>query len=244
MSDGTVVRSINWTGDFVQSVAFSPDGTTVAGGDRIGMLRTFRVADGAPLLPIQAHNDYINALRYSPDGTRIATGSADHTVKLWDSTNGSPMGTLTGHANGVSSIAFSPNGAWLASGAADSTVKLWAMPGGALIGTLNQPARVDSVSVNASSTRLAVACQDELREWDVPSQTLVRNLLRASNQISGTTFTPDGTMLVSGSYDGKLTVHDVATGGLLRQMVPGGNVFLRCGKHRHGRGRDQRPKCG
>jgi hypothetical protein len=72
----------------------------------------------------------------------------------------------------VNSIAFSPNGAWLASGAGDNTVKLWAMPGGAPLGTLNQPARVDSVSVNASSTRLAVACRDELREWDVPSQTL------------------------------------------------------------------------
>jgi WD40 repeat protein len=225
MSDGTVIRSINWTGDFVQRVAFSPDGTTVAGGDRIGVLRTFRVADGAPLLLIQAHNDYINALRYSPDGTRIATGSADHAVKLWDSTSGNPMGTLIGHTAGVNSLAFSPNGAWLASGAADNTVKLWAMPGGALIGTLNQPGRVDSVSVNPGSTRLAVSCQDELREWDVPSQTLVRNLLRASNQISGTTFTPDSTKLVSGSYDGKLSVYDVSTGALLRQMVPGGNIF-------------------
>ena len=87
-SDGVVVRTITWPSNFVQEIAFSLDGTVVAGADQGGMLRTFRVADGAPLLSIPAHTDYINALRYSPDGTRIATGSSDRTVKLWNSSTG------------------------------------------------------------------------------------------------------------------------------------------------------------
>ena len=93
------------------------------------------------------------------------------------------------------------------------------------MGTLNQPNPVFSLSFNATSNRVAVACQNDLREWDVPGQTLIRSLIRANNQISGTAFTPDSTKIVSSSYDGKVFVHDVATGAFLRQMVPGGNVF-------------------
>src|SRR5947207_1399622 len=42
-SDGAVVRSINWPSDIVQRVAFSSDASVEAGGDGVGMLRTFRV---------------------------------------------------------------------------------------------------------------------------------------------------------------------------------------------------------
>jgi WD40 repeat protein len=114
-SDGVVVRSITWPSDMVQSVAFSPDGTVVAGGDRAGMLRTFRVSDGGTLLSFPAHSGDITALRYSNDGSRIASSSADHTIKLWGSSSGQLIGTLSGHANTVNAIAFSPDGALLAS---------------------------------------------------------------------------------------------------------------------------------
>src|SRR5262249_24894508 len=85
VSDGIVIRSTMWPSDLVQRVAFSSDGSVVAGGDRGGMLRTFRVNDGSALLSVPAHGGQINALRYSPDGTRIATSGADRMVKLWNS---------------------------------------------------------------------------------------------------------------------------------------------------------------
>jgi WD40 repeat protein len=224
-SDGVVVRTINWSGDFVQAIAFSHDDTVVAGGDRLGILKTFRVSDGGPLLSIQAHPDYIYALRYTPDGTKIASGSRDNTIKLWNSTSGDPAGTLIGHADAVTSLAFSANGNLLASGSGDHTAKLWSMPGGILVGTLNQPADVRAVSFNSVTNRIAVASATDLEEWDVSSQTFVRSLTRATNRISGTAFTPDSTKIVSSSHDGKVSVHDVNTGALLRQMVPGGNSF-------------------
>lgn len=224
-SDGVVIRSISWPGNSVQRVAFSLDDSFVAGGDSAGTLRTFRVTDGAPVLSIPAHSNMIQALRYSPDGTRIATGSADQTVKLWDSNNGTPAGTLVGHAGTVIALSFSTNGALLASGSADSTVKIWNMPSGGLVGTLTQPAPVTAIDFNSTASRLAVSCESDVREWDVPSQTLIRSLVRATNQISGTVFTPDNSKLVASSYDGKVSVYDVNTGALLRQMIPGGNAF-------------------
>jgi hypothetical protein len=54
---------------------------------------------------------------------------------------------------------------------------------------------------------------------------MIRSLVLANNQISGSVFTPDSTKLVSSGYDGKVSVYDVNTGALLRQMSPGGNSF-------------------
>lgn len=224
-SDGTIVRSIGWTGEIVQAVAFSLNDTVVAGGDRLGNLRTFRVSDGAPLLSIPAHPNDINTLGYSPDGTLIATGSSDNTIKLWNSTNGDPAGTLISHGDAVTAITFSADGTLLASGSGDHTAKLWSMPGGSLVGTLNQPADVRAVSFNGATHRLAVTSSVDLEEWDVSTQAFVRSLTRATNQISGIAFTPDSTKVVSSSYDGKVSIHNVVTGALERQLVPGGNVF-------------------
>ncbi len=227
-NDGSLVRIITWPGDFLQSVAFSRDGSIIAGGDRGGVLKTFRVSDGAPLLDIPAHTDFINALAYSPDGTQIATGSSDKTIKFWSATNGKPMGTLSGHTDFVNAIAFSPDGAWLASGSSDKSVKLWSLPGQTLAATLKHNATVNGVNFNPTSTRLAVGAYNELREYDVPSGALVRNLVRATGQISGTLFTPDNTKLVSTSYDGKISIADAATGALLRQITAaatGGAIF-------------------
>src|SRR4029078_7989439 len=66
---------------------------------------------------------------------------------------------------------------------------------------------------------------NELREWDVTSQTFLLDLIRANNRISGTLFTPDGTKLAASSYDGKVSVYDVETGALERQLAPGANIF-------------------
>ncbi len=62
-----------------------------------------------------------------------------------------------------------------------------------------------------------------MREYDVPSAALVRSLVRANGQSSGTLFTPDSRQLVSTSYDGKISISDAATGVLVRQIKAAGS---------------------
>ncbi|KAG2337653.1 hypothetical protein BDR05DRAFT_969953 [Suillus weaverae] len=68
-------RYLNWTAvqivisghnEWVESVAFSPDGTRIASGSR-----------GKPVIRIYS-------VSFSPDGSRIASGSEDKTVCRWD----------------------------------------------------------------------------------------------------------------------------------------------------------------
>ena len=115
------------------SLAFSPDGHTLASGDYGGTIRLWDVADPAYLRPLgqplTGGGAKVNSVAFSPDGGTLASGSLDGTIRLWDVADPAdprPLGQpLTGSTVAVDSVAFSPDGHTLASGSDDGTTRLW-----------------------------------------------------------------------------------------------------------------------
>jgi WD40 repeat protein len=160
--------------DAVLSVAFSPDGNTLASSSADGSVRLWNVADpahpaalGQPLTSGDLSKVY--SVAFSPDGNTLASSSADNTIQLWnvaDPASPAPLGQpLTGDSSYVFSVALSAKGHLLASGSADETVRLWNVAGPVHPAALGQP------------------------------------LIGHTNWVNSVTFSPDGQILASGSSD-------------------------------------------
>ena len=106
----------------VLSVAYSPDGKTLAIGNADRTLKLWTPESGRQ--HSYAHHNAVSSVAFSPDGnTVVSAGSRDDAVKVWDVVAAPEPATL--HQKGaVYSVAFSPDGRMLACGG-DRSTKLW-----------------------------------------------------------------------------------------------------------------------
>jgi WD40 repeat protein len=112
----------------VRAVAWSPDGRSVAAGQRSGALlwdvARSRTQSGAQPRSVCKDALDVRSLAFRPDGTTLLCGKADGRIV------GSPLGqgrelTFSGHTASVNSLRFNTRGDTLASGSSDGTIRLW-----------------------------------------------------------------------------------------------------------------------
>lgn len=113
----------------VWSVAWSPDGRTLASGSGDHTVKIWDVDSGSDILTLTGHKDVVYSVCWSRNGKRLASGSWDKTIKLW-AVNARVMEeitTLGGHKNQVTSLNWSPDDLTLVSGSVDNSIKIWDM---------------------------------------------------------------------------------------------------------------------
>ena len=85
----------------VRSVAYAPDGATLATGGDDGTVRIWDARTGQQQHQLTGHTGRVLAVAYAPDGATLATGGDDGTVRIWDARTGQQQHQLTGHTGPV-----------------------------------------------------------------------------------------------------------------------------------------------
>lgn len=149
----------------VNSVAFSPDGRTLASASGLGTVQLWNLADPAhPTALGQAltgATDGVNSVAFSPSGRILAGGTGSPgsgVILLWDVTNPlrpHPAGpALSGPTTFINAVAFSPDGNTLAGVSGEPTltagaIQLWNVTDPAKPTIMGKPLNDNESSVGA-----------------------------------------------------------------------------------------------
>jgi WD40 repeat protein len=127
-------RALEGPKDYVYSVAFSPDGRSLAAGNAKGTVQLWNISNrlnprkiGPPLT---GPDGYIYGLAFHPGMPILASGSGAGKVWLWNLANPSrprTFATLDASRGSAFTVTFSPDGRLMTSGGSDGAARIWTL---------------------------------------------------------------------------------------------------------------------
>jgi predicted oxidoreductase (fatty acid repression mutant protein) len=198
---------------FVQSVAFSPNGTRVVTANEDNTAQVWDATTGKPVTAPLKHHGRITAAVFSPDGTRVVTASEDRTARVWDATTGKPVTAPLMHQGVVTAAAFSADGTRLVTASEDHTARVWdATTGKPVTAPLEHQGFITAAAFSPDGTRVVTASSDHTaRVWDATKGESGIARLEHQGLVNSAAFSPDGTRVVTASRKIAL-VWDTVTG--------------------------------
>jgi len=184
--------------DSARFVSVSKDGSAVlwdrATGRREGTLN--------------GHSDSVSCVRWGGDGL-LYTGSHDRTVKVWNPDGLKLVRSLEGHAHWVNCLALNTEAA-LRQGAFDHHGKCADEPA-----TRMEAAKAKYLKVKGAGSELLVSGSDDFTIFlwkPADAKKPIARLTGHVQLVNAVAFSPDGSWLASGSFDGSVRLWHGRTG--------------------------------
>lgn len=218
--------------DYITSMAFSPDGKTLASGSKDQTIYLWDVDSGAHKQTLRGHPAEVTRLSFNPGSSTLTSISKDNTIYLWDISTGERKKTLADKGlitdqldkpETVEKVSFSPDKSILATIRFNNTIRLWDTTTGTLKQTFSSQdtdKQEKDISKNiefvlfSPDNRTVVGLPflgGEIRLWDVDTGES-KSLLEDPGLIRNLSFSPNGKTLATGIYGGIIRLWDVDTG--------------------------------
>jgi RNA polymerase sigma factor (sigma-70 family) len=227
---GALLRlgTLRWRqGGRVMSVAFSPDGKTVAAGGVDQVIHLRHSATGRSLRTFRGHTDEVSCVRFTWDGKSLVSFGLDGVLRIWDVVSGKEVRSW--RVPGGWKVALSPDGKTVAGFGTTQpvhTIYQWDLASSRIIREFPYQGVQDglmSLTFSPDGKRLASGGDRALRLWDVATGKQLHLFGQGHGQTGtdGVAFSPDGKILAVGSHDPAVHLWDVATAKELRQLPTG-----------------------
>jgi WD40 repeat protein len=222
---GAELRRIASPGAAKATVAFAPDGRTIATYAPDGTIVLADAATGKAIrrLAAEGPRTTYRELVFSPDSRRLAaiefsveTSTHRPSIDLWDLSEGRLIRTFTLPmlANAAS---LSPDGGRLAT--ASLGLAIWDVSAGSIQRQFDGEDEFAAVAYSPDGKLLAGATDaGSIRLWDTATGARVRALAGHMGRVHRLRFSPDGRRLVSAGRDRVIRAWDVETGTLAREL--------------------------
>jgi len=210
----------------VRQSAFHATGAIFISTDKDQTTRIWQMNTGVCLTILSEHRGRLRSFALNSDLSILATLSDDQTIHLWDLQTCRCIRRLEDNSGGITAIAFNSEGSLMAGGGGrDRTVHLWNMQSGKHLKTLRiaqdlaYPFYINVITFSPNSQMIAVnsgATVIEIR--DIQANRTLYILRGHHGNVLSLTFSPDGSLLASGSRDHTVRLWDVTTGEQFKML--------------------------
>lgn len=201
-------------------MVFAPTGDRLAVGSREGTIYLYDLKRNEKLKPLTGHTDLTWSVLFSPDGKRLVSGSNDKTARLWDVASSEQIAAFPlDEPRTLMGVAFSPCGSVIATGmfgelrlwCAETLTTLFAIPH-------PQTQKPYALAFSPCSKYLASGTwwqrgkgmeKMTIRLWEVATGEEITTFSGHPTDVQSLAFSPDNTLLASGSHDCTILLWDV-----------------------------------
>jgi WD40 repeat protein len=222
--DGKQIGEFDGHMEWVNALAFTPDGTTLISASRDDSLAIWDVHTGERLqtlqTPKEARHPIMVSVTVSSDGTRMASGAHSNEVFIWDLNTYETLYTLSGSA----SITFAPEGNRLATASCEhqtwGVVTLWEDQKPIIYFEADDyTACALSVDFSPDGKQLVSSYRDgSFIVWDTEWGDRLYTHENKKEPVHFAVFSPDGVRLLTWSYEGVIFIRDTQTWELIGEL--------------------------
>lgn len=219
----------------MSSVAYSPDGQTMATGGEDGKVKVWNTLSGFCFVTFSEHKSGISAVDFAKQGQVLFSASLDGTVRAFDLVRYRNFRTFTSpDPVQFTSLAVDPSGEIICAGTMDTfEIYVWSVQTGKLMDVLaGHTGPISSLAFSSTGTQLLSGSWDfTARTWDVFGRSKDIQTLQHQSEVLAVAYRPDCREAATATLDGQISFwnveHSKQTGGIDgRKDISGGRHRL------------------